>query len=103
MFKYTIDAYDADQFGKVTSIIQLVVRAASEGDALERAAKIAARGNYKVVCIEDISLNIAKVMAGGTLEPGFDDDGNLKEISFIPDANPTNLPPANQTRSLKKG
>lgn len=54
MYKYTVEAFDQSDMGKL-NIIHIVVQAADEAQAMERAAQIKERTNYAVVGIEELS------------------------------------------------
>ncbi len=54
MYKYTVEAFDESDVGKL-NIIHIVVQAASEEDAVERARTIKQRTTYSIVGIEELS------------------------------------------------
>lgn len=59
MYKYTVEAYDESDMGKL-NIIHIVVQAKDEAEAMERAAKIKQRTNYAIVGIEELSREFKK-------------------------------------------
>lgn len=54
MYKYTVEAFDESDMGKL-NIIHIVVQAKDEADAMERAAQIKQRTNYAIVGIEELA------------------------------------------------
>jgi hypothetical protein len=54
MYKYTVEAFDESDMGKL-NIIHIVVQAADEEQAMARAAQIKQRTNYAVVGIEELT------------------------------------------------
>ena len=54
MYKYTVEAFDQSDIGKV-NIIHIVVQAADEAGAIERAGQIKERTNYAIVGIEELT------------------------------------------------
>ena len=54
MYKYTVEAFDESDMGKL-NIIHIVVQATSEENAMARAAEIKQRTNYAVVGIEELT------------------------------------------------
>lgn len=54
MYKYTVEAYDESDLGKV-NIIHITVYAADDSDAVERAKTIRNRTTYAIVGIEELS------------------------------------------------
>jgi len=59
MNKYTIEAFDESDLGKL-NLINIVVQAKTEEEALERAAKIKGRTNYSITHIEELDREIKK-------------------------------------------
>ncbi len=53
MYKFTVEAYDSSDMGKL-NIIHIVVQAADEAEAIERAKTIKQRSNYSIVGIEEL-------------------------------------------------
>lgn len=51
MFKYTVQAFNESDLGKL-AIINIVVTAASEAEALEKAKQIKERTTYSIIGIE---------------------------------------------------
>ena len=54
MYKYTVEAFDQSDMGKL-NIIHIVVQAEDEEQAMARAAQIKQRTNYAVVGIEELT------------------------------------------------
>jgi hypothetical protein len=54
MFKYTVEAFDESDVGKL-NIIHIVVQAGSEEDAIDRARNIKQRTTYAIVGIEELT------------------------------------------------
>lgn len=54
MYKYTVEAYDESDMGKLNTI-HIVVQATSEEEAMQRAAAIKQRTNYAIVGIEELA------------------------------------------------
>ena len=54
MYKYTVEAYDQTDLGKL-NIIHITVTAADEAEAIDRAKAIKQRTTYAVVGIEELS------------------------------------------------
>lgn len=59
MYKYTVEAYDESDIGKL-NVIMIVVQAKDEAEAIERAKLIKVRTNYSVVGIEELSREFKK-------------------------------------------
>jgi len=51
MYKYTVQAFNESDLGKL-AVINIVVTAATEEEALEKAAQIKERSNYSIIGIE---------------------------------------------------
>ena len=51
MYKYTVQAFNESDIGKL-AVINIVVTASSEAEALEKAKQIKERSNYSIVGIE---------------------------------------------------
>lgn len=64
MFKYTIDAYTLDPYGKPHDVIQLVVTAIDRDSAIAEARSIEDRGEYKIVRVEKLSGEFTAMMGG---------------------------------------
>lgn len=60
MFKYTIDTFTLDQYQKPIDIIQVVVTAMDEPEAVAKVFKIAPRADHRVVRIEELSKEFQK-------------------------------------------
>jgi len=54
MFKYTVEAYDESDMGKL-NIIHVTVYAKDEAGAIERAKAIKQRTTYSIVGIEELT------------------------------------------------
>ena len=54
MFKYTVEAYDESDLGKI-NIIHVTVYAKCEAEAIERAKAIKQRTTYSIVGIEELT------------------------------------------------
>lgn len=54
MFKYTVEAYDESDLGKI-NIIHVTVYAKGEAEAIERAKAIKQRTTYSIVGIEELT------------------------------------------------
>lgn len=59
MYKYTVEAYDQTDMGKLNTIM-IVVQAKDEEEALLRASTIKNRTNYSLVGIEELSREFKK-------------------------------------------
>lgn len=59
MYKYTVEAFDETDIGKI-NVILIVVQAKGEAEAIERASKIKQRTRYSIVGIEELSREIKK-------------------------------------------
>lgn len=53
MYKYTVEAYDESDLGKLNGIL-IVVKAHREDEAIKRAQQIKQRTNYNIVGIEEL-------------------------------------------------
>lgn len=54
MYKYTVQAFDESDVGKL-NVIHIVVQAGSEEDAIERAKTIKERSTYSIIGIEELT------------------------------------------------
>lgn len=54
MYKYTVEAFDESDMGKL-NVIHIVVQAADEEQAMARAAQIKQRTTYAIVGIEELT------------------------------------------------
>jgi len=54
MFKYTVEAYDESDLGKI-NIIHVTVYPKGEAEAIERAKAIKQRTTYSIVGIEELT------------------------------------------------
>lgn len=69
MYKYTIDAYTLDDFGKPHDVIQLVVTAIDRDSAITDAQSIEKRGQYKIVRVEKLSGDFTTMMGTQKMPP----------------------------------
>lgn len=59
MYKYTIEAFDKSDMGKL-NVIRIVVEATTDEEAIERASAIKQRTEYAIVSIEETSREFKK-------------------------------------------
>ena len=79
-YRYTVDAWNKDQWHNVDNVIQIVVNAHSPEEAVERAKVIEARTDYKVVRVEEQNPYFTKLMGTQTVPPVIIDDPAAKKI-----------------------
>lgn len=68
MFEYTIDCYDQETpgFGPPVHVIQVVVAANTDDEAIEKAKKIRPRQSQSIVKIKELNGNLQKTMTTTT-------------------------------------
>lgn len=60
MYEYTIQAFNSDQSVGKINVINVVVQANSEAEAIERAKQIVERHDYTVVSIKELDRKFKK-------------------------------------------